>query len=230
MDERRKITRWQVDVPAQIRHEAEEECFSCRVKDISFKGLSVVSKEKLTKDACVKLQVSFEAGITFKFEAWVCWHKGYGETNCYGMYFTRIDDATKEGIFRFIKRNMSQEVSKAWFGEGVKKEGGEKMEDKRIFERFEKKLPLRFLDLNLFREGSALTRDISAKGVGFNSDIELKTNTPLELWVDVDNKGEPLYARGQVAWSQMCEGGLCRVGVNLEKANLMGLSRILRTI
>lgn len=242
MDDRRRVTRWQVDAPARIRHEAEEGHFSARVKDLSLKGLNLVSKEKLTKDACVKLQVSLEDGPSFKFEAWVCWHKAYGETNCYGLYFIKIDDQTKEGIFRFVRNNHYDEVNKKWFGEenideapghiglaGVHNyERGEKMEDKRIFERFAKKLPLRFLDLNSFQEGGVQTEDISAKGIGFISDVELKPDTPLELWVEVVDKGEPLYARGQVAWSRMCEGGQCRVGVNLEKANLMGLSRILR--
>ncbi len=228
MEERRKITRWQIDVPARVRHEAEEEHFSARVKDLSLKGLNLVSQEKLVKDACVRLQVSLEEGISFKFEAWVCWHKSYEETNCYGLYFTKIDDQTKEGIFRFVRRNLHEEVNKKWFEEERIGEGGEKMEDKRIFERFARKLSLKFLDLNLFQEGAAQTQDISAKGIGFSTSVELKANTPLELWVDIADKGEPLYARGQVAWSRMCEGGQCRVGVNLEKANLMGLSRILR--
>jgi hypothetical protein len=228
MEERRRIIRWQVDMAVRVRHAAEEGHFPARLKDLSLKGLSLISRERLSKDAGVKLQVAFEAGVSLEFEAWICWHRAVGETNCYGLYFTKIDDQNKEGIFRFVRKNQHQEFNKVWYGETRREEGGEKMEDKRIFERFAKRLPLRFLDLNAFQEGSAQTEDISAKGIGFISDVELKANTPLELWVEAADKGEPIYARGEVVWSEAGLGGQCRVGVNLEKANLMGLSRVLR--
>ncbi|MCX5715010.1 MAG: PilZ domain-containing protein [Candidatus Omnitrophica bacterium] len=244
MDERRRVTRWQVDIPARIRHAAEEAHFSARVKDLSLKGLNLVSKEKLSTDACVKLQVSLGGSISLKFEAWVCWHKSYGEINCYGLYFTKIDDQTKEGIFRFVRNNHYDEVKKKWFGEdgadetpganrncaGVRYcEGGGTMEDKRIFERFTKDLPLRFLSLDSYEEGEVRTQNICAKGLCFSSPIPLKPSTPLELWLGVQDHGEPIYARGQVAWSEVCGPNECKVGVNFEKANLMGLSRVLRT-
>lgn len=104
------------------------------------------------------------------------------------------------------------------------------MEDRRIFERFETRFPLRFIDLKDNKEGSAQSEDVSAKGIGFLVRDELKLRTPLELWLQIPDKGEPLYTRGYVAWSKMVTPNEYRIGVNLERADLMGMSRALRSI
>jgi hypothetical protein len=80
------------------------------------------------------------------------------------------------------------------------------------------------------REGTGQTADISAKGIGLVADVELAPNTPLEMWLEIPDKGEPLYTRGEVVWSKMMEPNKFRIGVNLEKADLMGLSRVLRVV
>jgi hypothetical protein len=105
----------------------------------------------------------------------------------------------------------------------------EDSEDKRIFARFPVKLSMRFLDLLADREVQGQALDISAKGVGFVSATELKPLTPLELWLKVPDKGDPLYTRGEVVWSEMVGPNQFRTGVNLESADLMGISRVLRT-
>lgn len=117
----------------------------------------------------------------------------------------------------------------------IEEKGGEIMEkarfeDRRIFARFSTNFPLRFLDLRSGKEGEASTQDISAKGIGFVTKEQLQPDIPLEMWLQVPDKGEPLYTRGDVVWSEMVEPDKYRVGVNLEKANLMGMSRVLRAM
>lgn len=102
------------------------------------------------------------------------------------------------------------------------------MEDRRIFARFKAAMPVKFLDTRGNSEGTAQAADISAKGIGLVVHAELKPATPLELWLEIPDKAEPLYARGEVVWSRKLEPAKYRVGVNLEKADLMGLSRVLR--
>jgi hypothetical protein len=51
---------------------------------------------------------------------------------------------------------------------------------------------------------------------------------PLELWLEMPDKGEPLYLRGKVVWSLRHKPQAWRAGIELEKAQLMGLSRALR--
>ncbi len=101
-------------------------------------------------------------------------------------------------------------------------------EDKRIFARFPVKFPMRFLDLLANRDLQAQALDMGAKGLGFLSSTELKPYTPLELWLKVPDKNDPFYTRGEVVWSEKIGPNQFRTGVNLEKADLMGISRILR--
>jgi hypothetical protein len=48
------------------------------------------------------------------------------------------------------------------------------------------------------------------------------------MWLNIPDRGEPLYTRGRVVWSKMWEPNKYRLGINLEKADLMGMARILR--
>lgn len=102
------------------------------------------------------------------------------------------------------------------------------MEDRRIFARFAAKFPLRFLDLYANSEGDAQTFDISAKGIGLVASKELRPHTALEVWLFIPDKGEPLYTRGEVVWSKRLEPDKYKVGVELERADFMGMSRVLR--
>jgi len=102
------------------------------------------------------------------------------------------------------------------------------MDDRRVFARIDAKFPLRFLDPVNGREGNAETFDISANGIGFVSREDLSANTRLELWLDIPDQHEPLYTRGEVVWSQALSGTpQQRIGIHLEKAELMGLARVL---
>jgi hypothetical protein len=101
-------------------------------------------------------------------------------------------------------------------------------EDRRIFARFPVNLPMKFVDLNANREGEAKAHDVSAKGVGFVAQEPLRPNTSLEMWLEIADNSEPLYVRGQVVWSKPAPDNEYRIGVNLEKADLMGLARVMR--
>lgn len=105
---------------------------------------------------------------------------------------------------------------------GERKEGGEKMEDQRVFARIEAKFPLRFLDPNSGKEGTAETVDVSANGVGLVAAENLAVRTPLEMWLQIPDQHDPFYTRGEVVWTDKQ-----RVGVRLERAELMGLARVL---
>jgi hypothetical protein len=102
------------------------------------------------------------------------------------------------------------------------------MDDRRVFERINTRLPVRFLDPSNGREGKADTFDISANGLGLVTNESLPAMTPLEIWLGIPDHHEPLYTRGEVIWSEPLPGtGEHRVGVRLEKAELMGLARVL---
>ncbi len=102
--------------------------------------------------------------------------------------------------------------------------------DKRVFARLPAQLAVKFIDLLTSREGQAQSMDISAKGLGIMATEELRPLTPLEMWLQVPDKGDPMYTRGEVVWSEMVGPNQYRTGINLERADLMGISRVMRTL
>lgn len=102
------------------------------------------------------------------------------------------------------------------------------MDDRRIFGRISARFPLKFLNPSDGSEGIAETVDVSANGLGILSKIPLPVRTPLEFWLDIPDQHEPLYTRGQVVWSRdSSDTAGQQVGVQLERAELMGLARVL---
>lgn len=102
------------------------------------------------------------------------------------------------------------------------------MDDRRVFARIDAKFPVRFLAPWGDNEREGQTLDVSANGVGFVTEENLLPNTPLEMWLDIPDHHSPFYTRGEVVWSKgLSDAGQQRVGVRLEKAELMGLARAL---
>jgi hypothetical protein len=203
--------------------------YDCTVSDLSLKGCRVSLTEKLPQNKRFKLTLVLSDDCSLDVEAWVAWHKTVEEYNIYGIYFARIRDSEREKIYQLIRRDFSEQVNKQWW------EGGENMEDatfadRRIFERFSVRLPLKFLGVGAGWEGEAQTCNISAKGIGLVTKHQLPLHTALEIWLHIPDKGQPLYARGKVIWSKPDAAGGHRLGVNLEKAELMGMSRVLKTM
>lgn len=229
---RRQVARWQMDMPAKVRLEDAASFVNCTLSNISLKGCKIVLPEELPQDKYFKLSIVLSGDYSLNIEAWVAWHKTVDGHNIYGIYFSKVKDSDKEKIYKFIRSDFPEQINRQWWDIPQEK-GGELMQkanfkDRRIFERFSVKLPARFLGANSDKEKEAQTFDVSAKGIGLVSNEELRPNTVLEIWLHIPDKGQPLYARGKVAWSKTINADEHQAGVNLEKADLMGMSRILR--
>ena len=224
----RRYTRWNIKNEARVRMEGAEAVVGCLVNDISFNGIQIAIAQKLPRDTTIKMSLVLSDGSALNLETWVVWHKMVGNQNVYGLYFTKIKDHDKEKIYQFMRSYFPQELNKQWWKDLTETKGVEEFVDRRIFARFAAKLNIRFLDLKANREGRAETVDVSAKGVGITSKEDMPARTPLEMWFEMPDKGGLYYTRGEVVWSKMVEPEKYRVGVNLERADLMGLSRVLR--
>jgi hypothetical protein len=229
MEIRRRFARWKVNMPARIRLGGAEKFINCHIDDISMVGVKISLPLKLPDYKFIKLTILLSDTFALNVEAWVGWHRAGDGVNVYGLYFTRISDSDKEKIYRYLNANHREALEKAWWqGMDDDEKESEDLEDKRIFQRFTVKFPVRFLDASSGKEGLALSQDVSAKGIGITSKEELKPHSPIEIWLQIPDQGEPIYTRGEVIWSKALGGGEFRAGVNLEKADLMGLSRVLR--
>jgi hypothetical protein len=233
--DKRNNARWVLAKKARIKMAHEETYTDCLIRDISLKGLSVVMPERLCRDEYAKVSIMLSDDLTLEVEVWVVWHKAVEGSALCGLYFSKIRDMDKEKIYQFVQKNYPQEVVGKWWDIDPA-ERTEVMsehvaiEDRRVFNRFPVAVPVDVLDVNTGEESKAYAMDISAKGVGLVLDEEkLSCPREVEMWLHIPDKGEPLYNRGSVAWTNVLENGKQRVGICLEKADLMGLSRVLRT-
>lgn len=233
MQERRKLARWQINRQAKLKLGFASQEIFCRVKDINYKGAQIILSAKLPEDAALKITLRLGEECTIDAEVWVAWRKIIDGVNHYGVYFSKIKDADKDKIYKVINiyypKDLKQEsLPEPVAAEAEKEKGGEEMKDNRIFERFEKQFPARFIGMDSGKEGLAQTFDVSAKGLGLLTDQDLKSHTALEIWLDVPNSKDPLYTRGQVVWSRPEGRDSYRAGIELERADFMGVSRLLR--
>jgi len=229
VSEHRKLPRWQINRKGALKLDQAEEVV-CQVKDINYKGAGIILNTNLPLDAEVKIQLQLTPDCSIDAQAWIVWHKVINGTNHYGIYFSRIKDVDKDKIFKFINMFHHDDLKQRCWS-GIEKtaavKGGEDMDDNRVFERFKKEFSARFIGLD-GKEGQAQTFDISAKGLGLVTNNELTSKAPLEIWLDVPSSSDPLYTRGQVIWSKLAGAAGFRSGVELERADLMGISRLLR--
>jgi len=230
MLERRKFARCPINQQGVLKLEQAVKGTFCQIKDINVKGVKITLNIKLPQDSALKINLKLAEDCTIDAEIWVAWHKVVNGVNHYGIYFSKIKDADKDKIYKFIDKYRPSDLEqKPWLGavESEEEKGGEDMNDHRIFERFKKAFSARFIGLD-GEEGKAQTFDVSAKGLGLLTTKELEQNAPLEIWLNVPNSTDPLYTRGQVVWSRLEGAAGYRCGIELERADFMGMSRLLR--
>jgi len=225
---KRQVTRWQVNSRARIQLERDD-FHDCTLSDISLKGCKLCLEAKLPRNRRFELLLILSDEHKIEVEAWVCWHKTIEEQEIYGLYFSRVRDSERDKLYKSVSNIFPEEVNRQRWEGGVTMEDAS-FSDRRIFERFSVKMPLKYLGIGAGHEGEAETIDVSAKGMGLIAKQALPLHTALELWLNIPDKGEPLYARGEVVWSRPAAEGGHRLGISLEKADLMGMSRVLRTI
>ncbi len=232
MIEKRQRIRWQINIKVKVRLEGAVRDISCIIHDLNFKGARISLAQQLPEDRPIKMKISLAAGFVFEVEAWVVWHKRVMDKNVYGLYFSKMAEADNSVIFKFMQRDFTKllgNLKEPVVSEISEKKGwGVEMIDRRVFERFAATVPVNLIDLDAGGELVADTCDVSAKGIGVVSKECLRLGNRLELWLKIKDGGEPLYTRGSVIWSAQQETGEYRGGICLEKAELMGLSRIFR--
>jgi len=112
------------------------------------------------------------------------------------------------------------------FYNGVKMENG--FQDERSYARFLVSLPLKFIRKFSCLEEKGMARNISPNGIGMVTKEDLRPHMRLELWLEMPDKGEPLYTQGEVVWTRRVRSNEYKVGIELESIDLMAISRILR--
>lgn len=231
MTERRNLTRWQINKNAGIKPSGSGKDFICQIRDINCTGVQIALNPKLPSGNFFRIQLRLCENCTIEAKVWTSWHKVFNGSNHYGFYFSQISNADKDKINKFISSFYpdSGPSSILWLGknEDQNRKGGEDVNDYRIFERFRREFSARFIGFD-GKEGLAQTIDVSAKGLGLSTNHKLESQAPLEIWLDVPGSTDPVYTRGQVVWSKPEGSKGWHSGIELERADLMGISRLLR--
>jgi len=103
------------------------------------------------------------------------------------------------------------------------------MQERRMFERFNIEIPVKFRSLNSNIEGAGKIINISAGGGGMIITTKyLLPGTPLEIQLLIPDGCGPLNANGKVIWLKAIEPTLFLAGVEFDKVDFMGVARALR--
>ncbi len=231
MQEQRKLSRLITKRKVKVLLNGAHAYVSGYLIDLNLKGGQLALPIKLPVDTFLKMSLVLCDDFVLDIEVWIVWNSLRHGLNVYGLYFSRIKDEDKEKIYKLLLRDYSSQLNQRWWG--ANRKGGHEMKieaynDKRTFARFPVQFSARLLSAQLDKEVLAQVRDISAKGVGLAAKVRLPARTALELWLDIPDDAEPLYSRGEVAWCGEGAADEYRMGVSLEKADFMGLARVLR--
>jgi len=105
------------------------------------------------------------------------------------------------------------------------------MDERRIFERFQVNLPVKFTYLESEKEGEGRIVNISAGGGGMIvTEEKLYPGTRLQMRLSIPDNRDPLEAKGEVVWTMVHAPDIYKIGIKFDKVDLMGISRVLRSM
>ena len=103
------------------------------------------------------------------------------------------------------------------------------VKEKRIYDRFPSRFPVKFKDSRNGFGTDVYLRDVSAAGAKITTKQQLFLNDSVALEVELlDGKG-PMMIRGEVAWAKGVEAGIWEAGLRFYDVVLMDLWRLYRT-
>ncbi|MFH0739233.1 MAG: PilZ domain-containing protein [Candidatus Omnitrophota bacterium] len=103
------------------------------------------------------------------------------------------------------------------------------MQERRIFERFQVELPVKFSYPGGAKEGMGKIVNISAGGGGMIvTEEKLLPATRLDMQMEIADDKEPLCVKGEVVWTMVAAAQVYKIGIKFDEVDFMGISRVLR--
>ena len=104
-------------------------------------------------------------------------------------------------------------------------------DDKRVFERFQARFPVKFKDTRDDFGTNVFLRDASAEGARIASRERVFLNDYVSLDIKLPDGFDPLTLNGRVAWIKNLEPNtLWEVGIRFHKVDLLKMNRIYRLV
>jgi len=98
--------------------------------------------------------------------------------------------------------------------------------ERRIFERFSAKFPVKFKDSRDDYGTDVFLRDASASGARIVTIERMFLDDPVDLEVEVPDGGSPMVLRGKVVWSRPANASMWDVGLAFPEVNFIKMSRL----
>jgi len=99
--------------------------------------------------------------------------------------------------------------------------------ERRMFERIKAGFPVDILVTGGAEEIKAESLEVSAGGMSVVSRRKADVGKDLKLWLNIQDKRKPFYTQGKVRWVNSSDGNRFRFGIEFDKPEFMGISRVL---
>ena len=99
-------------------------------------------------------------------------------------------------------------------------------EERRIFERFSARFPVKFKDANDDFGTDVFLRDASADGVRILAKQRCYLDDQLNLEVELPDGGEPMVLSGHVVWAKLLNLSSWDIGIQLSQVNFLKMHRL----
>ncbi|MBM3243825.1 MAG: PilZ domain-containing protein [Candidatus Omnitrophica bacterium] len=102
--------------------------------------------------------------------------------------------------------------------------------EKRGSVRFLISIPLKYAKVGIQQFTSAVTKDISAEGLGLITAQELPSHAEISVCLAMPDNGEEIPLDAEVLWSKKDESGNYRSGLKIKQRRLKPIPLVLRTL
>ena len=101
-------------------------------------------------------------------------------------------------------------------------------EERRLFERFSARFPVKFKDAREDYGADVFLRDASAQGMRILTKERFFLEDQLALEVELPDGGEPMVLNGHVVWVKFLNLSLWDIGVKFSQVNFLKMQRLFK--
>ena len=102
------------------------------------------------------------------------------------------------------------------------------MDERRLFERFSARFPVKFKDTRQDFGAEVFLRDASAQGVRILTKERFFIDDKLSLEVALPDGGEHLILNGHVVWAKLVNLSLWDIGIEFPEVNFIKMQRLFK--
>lgn len=100
--------------------------------------------------------------------------------------------------------------------------------DRRVFERFSARFPVKFKDASEDYGAKVFLQDASAEGARILSKEQFLVDDQLALEVELPDGGEPMVLSGHVRWVKSLKLSLWDMGIQFSEVNFFRMQRLFK--